>query len=215
MSTSVPCTVAFVDFQGPLCAAWRQQCAALPASVEVVHGTILMGDWDAVVSPANSFGFMDGGIDRAYTAHFGPQVQERLQESIRTQHYGELLVGAAAIVPTDHPRTPYCIAAPTMRVPMILGPETVHPYLATRAALLLVRYGTFPDGTPIAHRVQRIAFPGMGTGIGRVPLDTCARQMCCAVREVLQESPRFPSTWQEANERHQLLYRDQVYHLQG
>jgi len=58
---------------------------------------------------------------------------------------GSADVGAAEIVETDAPQIPYLIAAPTMRVPMILK-HRVHPYLAARAALLPVRYGACLDG---------------------------------------------------------------------
>ncbi|MGL4555809.1 MAG: hypothetical protein ACRC33_31965, partial [Gemmataceae bacterium] len=60
----------------PLAAAWRRWCGDL-GCVELHHGSIFDVTCDAVVSPANSFGFMDGGIDRLYTERFGPGVQER------------------------------------------------------------------------------------------------------------------------------------------
>ena len=71
-----------------------------------------------MVSPANSFGFMDGGIDALYLKHFGSQLQGQLQQAIQTRHHGELLVGAAEVIETGSKRIPYLIAAPTMRVPM-------------------------------------------------------------------------------------------------
>ena len=46
-------------------------------------------DCDAVVSPANSFGFMNGDIEMLHFQHFGWQVQERLQKLIREKHHGE------------------------------------------------------------------------------------------------------------------------------
>ncbi len=93
--------------------------------MSVLRGSILDVACDAVVSPANSFGFVDGGIDLLYAQHFGWEVQDRLQELIRTRHR-ELLVGSAKMVETGHARIPFLIAAPTMRVPMILR-ESVNP----------------------------------------------------------------------------------------
>src|SRR5215213_8123562 len=106
--------------------AWERFCGEFDF-VEVHRGSILDLSCDAVVSPANSFGFMDGGIDMLYSQRFGWQVQERLQHLIANRHHGELLVGAAEIVETDNPRIPWLIAAPTMRVPMILT-NTINPY---------------------------------------------------------------------------------------
>ncbi len=189
-----------------LLAAWQKHCGALEGVV-IHDGSILEAGCDAVVSPANSFGFMDGGIDLLYSQHFGWHVQERLQEQIREYHHGELLVGRAEMVETDDPRIPFLIAAPTMRVPMILQ-RGVNPYLAARAALLLIMNGRFRlgrlKGTPIVEVVKTVAFPGLGTGVGRVPPDICARQVGEAIREVLLGERSFPRTWSEAQERHQL-----------
>ncbi len=199
-----------------LAAAWERHCGDLP-DVTIHRGSILDLEVDAVVSPANSFGFMDGGIDRFYSYHFGWHVQERLQELIRTRHHGELLVGTAELVETDRPRIPYVIAAPTMRVPMILS-ETVNPYLAARAALRLITHGQVAGGIragePVSSVVQSVAFPGLGTGVGRVSFDTCARQVRVAIEEVVTGSYGFPRSWAEAQERHQRLYTDRVRDLQ-
>jgi len=196
--------------------AWERHCGDLPG-VSVHRGSILDLSVDAVVSPANSFGFMDGGIDHLYSHHFGWEVQGRLQELIRTRHHGELLVGAAEIVETGQLRIPYLIAAPTMRVPMILN-ETVNAYLAARAVLLLVKHGVIPSGAlagePVGAAVQSVAFPGLGTGVGRVGPNTCAHQVRAAIEEVLLGKGHFPRTWAEAQQRHQLLYSDRARDLQ-
>jgi O-acetyl-ADP-ribose deacetylase (regulator of RNase III) len=174
-------------------------------------------DCDVVVSPANSFGFMDGGIDMLYSQHFGWKVQERLQSQIRDKHHGELLVGLAEIVETDNLRIPFLIAAPTMRVPMKLQ-DTVNPYLAARAVLLLVQHGSFDQGTfageRIADAVKSIAFPGLATGIGGIGPQTCAHQVRVAIDEILLGKATFPHTWADASERHQKLYTDRVRNLQ-
>ena len=208
--------IILADVQAPMAAAWRRFCGDL-ADVSVRHGSIFDCACDAVVSPANSFGFMDGGIDLLYSHFFGWHVQQRLQEDIRAIHHGELLVGAAAIVATDHGRIPFLIAAPTMRVPMILR-DSVNPYLACRAALLLIKHGYFGAGPhmgqPISGLVKTVAFPGLGTGVGLVSPATCAHQMRAAIDEVLHGPPPFPRNWSEAQARHQELYTTSVRDLQ-
>jgi hypothetical protein len=48
--------------------------------VEVVRGGFeSLPAFDCMVSPANSFGLMDGGIDAAIIQFFGEQLQERVQ----------------------------------------------------------------------------------------------------------------------------------------
>jgi O-acetyl-ADP-ribose deacetylase (regulator of RNase III) len=199
-----------------LVVAWKRFCADLPG-VEIHHGSILDLNCDAVVSPANSFGFMDGGLDLLYSHRFGWKVQERLQQLIRQKHHGELLVGTAEIVPTDDLAIPFVISAPTMRVPMILK-DTVNPYLAARAALLLVKHGRFATGhlagETVADFVQSVAFPGLGTGVGLIGPNTCARQVAAAIEEVVGGGNSFPQSWADAQARHQLLYTDRVRNLQ-
>ena len=179
--------------------AWRRFCGDLPF-VQVHEGSIFDVACDAVVSPANSFGFMDGGIDMLYSRIFGWDVEKRLQTAIRERHFGELPVGAAEIVETGHAAIPYLIAAPTMRVPMVLK-ESVSPYLAARAVLILARDGTLPDGRPVADAVQTVAFPGLGTGVGRVGPNTCAVQMRAAIDAVLLGATPFPRSWGRGRKR--------------
>ncbi len=99
-----------------------------------------------------------------------------------------------------------------MRVPIILT-ETVNVYLATRAILTLVKYGTVPDGTPVKHIIETIAIPGMGTGTGKVPPDICAHQMKVALQDILLSQYNFPASWLDAEKSHHLLYASDVGEL--
>jgi O-acetyl-ADP-ribose deacetylase (regulator of RNase III) len=200
-----------------LAEAWQHEFEGV-AGISVHHGSIFDVACDAVVSPANSFGFMDGGIDALYMDRFGDDIQMKLRRLILDHHHGELLIGNAELVETGHPDQPYLIAAPTMRVPMVLDETTINPYLATRAVLLLVKKGVIAagrhTGQRVASHVKTIAFPGMGTGIGRVSPAICARQMRAAVRDVMFDQYRMPTSWAEASERHQLLYGSRIVNLQ-
>lgn len=167
-----------------MAAAWRSTFPAV-ADIHVVEGDILQGPCDAVVSPANSFGFMDGGIDLVYRRYFGMDLQSRLQAKIRNEFRGELPVGQATVVATGKEIVPYLVAAPTMRVPDRIG-DTVNVYLAFRATLLAVL--AHNDETPSA--INSIRVPAMGTGIGAMPLARAARQMHAAYVSVF-EAPEW------------------------
>ena len=196
--------------------AWKIFCGDLP-HVEIYHGSILDLSIDAIVSPANSLGFMDGGIDLLYSHSFGWQVQEKLQKIIKEKHHGELLVGQAEIVETEISQIPFVIAAPTMRVPMILK-DSVNPYLAARAVFLLIKHGKFFSGNcqgeKISDFVQSVAFPGLATGIGRIGFNTFARQMQKAIEDFVLDKKDFPVSWVDASEKHQELYTDKIRNLQ-
>jgi len=188
--------------------AWRDAFADCP-SVRVHGGSILALKVDALVSPANSFGYMDGGIDLEYSIRFGWGLQGRLHERIVRRHHGELPVGCADILETFHRDAPYLIAAPTMRVPTRIV-DSVNSYLATRAALVLVQHGVFPDGdhagSAIREHVTTIAFPGMGTGVGGVPFERCARQMRAAY-DACRGEVAFPPSIYDATDDHEALLR--------
>jgi len=115
--------------------------------------------------------------------------------------------------------TPTCRSWSPCRpcVPTILR-DSVNLYLAARAALLLVTHGTFTRGAyageRIADYVDSIAFPGLGTGVGRVGPNTCARQVRAAIDAALLGREVFPVSWVDAQHRHQGLYTDRVRDLQ-
>lgn len=182
---------------------WKRFFKDIPM-ITVYHGSIFDNPCDAIVSPANSFGFMDGGLDLTLSKYLGWHVQERLQEKIRTKHYGELIVGQAEIVETENRKFPYLIAAPTMRVPMILK-DSVNPFLAMRAILLLITKGRFDDNTPISNKVDSVVVSGLGTGVGCISPVICARQMRIAVGQVMLNEILFPHSWLDANDLHKIL----------
>lgn len=196
--------------------AWEKTCGDLEC-VQIYRGPIFDVGCDAVVSPANSFGFMDGGIDLLYCKFFGRNIEKRVQQAIAEFHHGELLVGTAEIVETGDSGIPFLIAAPTMRVPTILR-DTVNPYLAARAVLLLIKHGLFHAGLlagqAVADHVHTVAFPGLGCGVGQVEPEVCGRQVRAAIDEVILGRTSFPNSWWEASQRHQLLYGSEARDLQ-
>lgn len=167
--------IILVDIDAELVEAWQEVFQDVP-DVTIHHGSIEEVACDAIVSPANSFGFMDGGVDLAISQCLGWHVSERLQEIIARRHHGELPVGKAEIVPTDHPKVPWLFSAPTMRTPMVIA-DTRNAYLATKAVMDLWREGKLEDGRLVREVIKTVAFPGMGTGCGQLPPAACARQM--------------------------------------
>lgn len=158
--------------------------------VSIVCGRITDLVCDAYVSPANSFGFMDGGVDWAYTQRFGPVLQQRLQAMLERKPFGEILVGEAWAISTDDVNVPWVISAPTMRVPKrIADPADV--MLAARAAVDCAR----------RFNLNHIAFPGMGTGCGALDPSIAAQAVMTGIRAALNPPPA-PTSWQEAQARH-------------
>ncbi|KOV79612.1 tail protein [Nocardia sp. NRRL S-836] len=163
----------------PMANAWLA-VAAGRNGVRVHRGSVLDIHAQAVVSPANSQGWMRGGIDAVYAQAF-PMVESNVRSAVLALHGGELPVGEAQVVATGETEPAWLISAPTMRMPGELLPgDTVHPYLAARAVLRLWLEGRLEDGTPVRDAVHTIAMPGLGTGVGGVAPTTCARQVAAA-----------------------------------
>lgn len=141
-------------------------------AVEVVEGNLLDLACDAIVSPANSFGDMSGGIDKAIDDFHAGAAQKAVMKAIAEQFYGELPVGAALIVHLATARWPFVVAAPTMRIPSRVE-STINAYLAMRAALVAVLQHNAAGKPPI----HSLAVPGLCTGIGAMPATVAAEQM--------------------------------------
>jgi O-acetyl-ADP-ribose deacetylase (regulator of RNase III) len=187
--------ISICDLNTLFVAEARHHLMELPNVFEVAHRSVVDRPVDAVVSPANSFGFMDGGVDWAYLQFFGAELQTRVQMVIRLQKFQELLVGDSIVVPTYNEAIRFLIVAPTMRVPKIIT-DPADVMLATRAAVRMA----------CNFRMGHIVMPGMGSGCGQVLPDVAARAMRSGIEAGLRDTPRRPYSWREAHERHfQLL----------
>jgi O-acetyl-ADP-ribose deacetylase (regulator of RNase III) len=182
-----PLTLVLCAVEEPLAQAWDDAVSGR-RDVSVHRGSTLETNADAVVSPANSYGWMRGGVDAVYAAAF-PAIEQQVRSAVLAYTGGELPVGQALIVPTGAMAPAWLISSPTMREPgELLPPDTVHPYLAARAVFLLWRDGRLEDDRRVRDVVRTIALPGLGTGVGGVAPQTCARQVMAAWDEVLAPS---------------------------
>jgi O-acetyl-ADP-ribose deacetylase (regulator of RNase III) len=147
--------------------------------VVISEGDITQLKCDAMVSPANSFGFMDGGLDHALSERFGWDLEKRLQQKIKGLPEGELLVGQAIVMETGDTDVPYLISAPTMRVPTSFNIDTsVNAYLAMKATLIKAKNH---------EGISSVAIPSFCTGVGKMQPIIAARQMFQAYKEIVLE----------------------------
>jgi O-acetyl-ADP-ribose deacetylase (regulator of RNase III) len=178
--------LVLVAVDEPMASAW-DTVAARRERVRVHRGSVTELVVDCVVSPANSFGWMRGGIDGVY-AGWLPGIEDRVRAAVRDEARGELPVGETVIVATGAaaPAPGWLISAPTMRLPG----ERLHAGgaaagAAARAVLLRWRDGLLPDGRPVRDAVGSLALPGLGTGVGGLAPSVCARQVAAALNDLL------------------------------
>jgi len=165
------------DIDPDVVEAWTRHFSGIEG-VRISRGDIFEAAADAIVSPANSFGYMDGGIDLVYVRHFGWELQTRLQSHLKERHDGELPVGQARIIETLNAGIPYLVSAPTMRVPMNVS-NSLNAYLAFRAVIRAVK-----EHNAVATRraIRSVLCPGLCTAVGRMPADRAAIRMATAYR---------------------------------
>jgi O-acetyl-ADP-ribose deacetylase (regulator of RNase III) len=146
------------------------------AGVEVLEGELLGLEGDAVVSPANSFGYMDGGIDAEIDRSFEGKAQGAVLNLIAGRFRGELPVGSASIIGLSPGRFRFLVVAPTMRVPGDDLGSTINAYLAMRAAFAAI----LDHNQGGDRRIESVAVPGLGTGVGGMSPEDSALQLRAA-----------------------------------
>ena len=166
-----------------------QRYFAEDADVEVVNmyfeDFMNSHDVDCVVSPANSYGLMDGGYDRAISEYFGWDLMKVVQKKILDECFGEQLVGTSIIV--DIPNTnKKLIHTPTMRVPSYIKDPMIVYYCMRSVLMLAIKEG-----------VQSIVIPAFGGACGGLRSDVIAYMMKAAYLQVM--NPPKELNWQYAD----------------
>ena len=143
---------------------------------------------DCVVSPANSFGLMDGGYDAAITDWFGEKLQVDVQEYIAENYLGEQPVGSSFIIETPD-KNVKLIHTPTMRIPEKII-DTAVIYHCMRSCLI----------TAIQNNVTHILIPAFGALTGRVEADDVAKMMWLAYKQIYDAKKEM--SWEYAIKTH-------------
>jgi O-acetyl-ADP-ribose deacetylase (regulator of RNase III) len=139
-------------------------------AIRVVKGDLTKIEADAIVNPANSFGYMGGGVALAIKRAGGDEIEK---EAVRK---APIEIGKAVATTAGKLKAKFVIHSPTMVNPAgETDGEKVK--LATIAALACAE----------EKGVKSIAFPGMGTGVGGLSYETAAEKMIEAVRDFLKE----------------------------
>ncbi len=111
---------------------------------------------ECIVSPANAFGFMSGGYDKAITECFGFELEECVQKYINDNLYGEQPVGTSIIVRIPETKR-YLIHTPTMRLPSPIKDPLVI-YQSMRVTLMKA----------IENNIKSIVIPAFGALTGKI-----------------------------------------------
>ena len=134
--------------------------------VTVLRGDLTKVGAAAIVNPANSLGLMGGGVAGAIRRAGGDDIETEAMKS------APLGIGKAIFTRSGGLRCFAVIHAPTMEEPAM--PSSIgNIKKATKAALDLAN----------GKKINSIAFPGMGTGVGRVDKLDAAKAMVETIKE--------------------------------
>ena len=144
-------------------------------SFEVEEGNPLAFDIDAVVSPANTMGIMNGGYDAVLRRYFGIAIEYTVQKYLDKF---KIDVGQAIAVKTGHPKVNWLIVTPTVSVTGegLSGHESVS-------------YACAYNSVKAAHErgVKYLGMTGLGSGVGGIDRRASARQQVQGIEDALSE----------------------------
>ena len=172
--------VTLIDTKKELAECWNKEFKGYDVTIE--SGDIFKIKADAIVSPANSTGIMDGGFDFYLRDFFGLEIEREVRVKIYGEYDGDMPVGAAFATFTGNNHYPYLITAPTMRVPGNVS-NSLNAYLAMCAILRV----------SLKHpKIASIVSTGLCSLSGKMPLPVVARQMKAAYERVVLKKYFFP-----------------------
>jgi O-acetyl-ADP-ribose deacetylase (regulator of RNase III) len=149
-------------------------------------------DVEAIVSPANSFGLMDGGYDGAirkfFLEYYEFDIIPIVQEHLKEKFWGEQPVGSSTLIKLPVIGT-YLLHTPTMIKPSIIEDPRVI-YHCTRSCIL----------EAMTKECTHIVIPAFGGCCGKVDYNTIAKYMIAAM-ETFTHSPRN-TTWHQVYHDH-------------
>lgn len=135
--------------------------------MEVVFmvGNLTKQEVDAIVNPANSECEMGGGVAGAIKRAGGKSIEREAMEM------APVAIGQAVLTSAGRLPCKFVVHAPTMKMPV----QRTNVENISKAVLAALH-------TASEDELRSLAFPGMGTGTGRVPQAEAAAAMLDAVR---------------------------------
>ena len=132
-------------------------------TIEILQGDLTQQDVDAIVNAANNDLELGGGVAGAIARAGGPTIQAECRA------IGPIAVGDAAITGGGKLTARFVIHAASMRLGGRTNAESLRS--STRRSLEIASQ----------RGLRSMAFPAVGTGIARFPMEECARIMLEAV----------------------------------
>ncbi|CAN6640352.1 hypothetical protein TRVA0_018S00694 [Trichomonascus vanleenenianus] len=177
---------------------------------------------DTIVSPGNSYGFLNGGFDKVivqyycgldYTAASTVEdIEYGLQTKLHEECHGYHPPESAMVVDMNKQleiignsrSVPQLIHVPTMQLPQQLPKDSPLVYNCMWNMFRAVRANNRHPGN---RQIKTILLPGLGTGYGGLSEEVCGKQMISAFKNFVTPR-RAPMTFDVAQAEIDFLKRD-------
>lgn len=162
--------IFIVEINPRVCEIFRKQFEN-QENIEIVNSDIVTfyqshkTEIDCLVSPANAFGIMAGGFDAGLSDIFGWDFQQKVQQYIKDNFFGEQCVGTSFIIKTDIPNLSL-IHTPTMREPSTIRDNFII-YYCMRSTLICA----------LKNNVRSIVIPVFGGSCGGIAPEIASKRM--------------------------------------
>jgi O-acetyl-ADP-ribose deacetylase (regulator of RNase III) len=139
--------------------------------INVANKSITQATYPTIISAGNSFGEMNGGVDKIINLHLSSYTPDKyisdiVKQLIANYYIGELPVGQSIILRAAHPTHKYLVYTPTMRVAEDVS-GTLNAYLAFRGSLLCLKN----------NKITSASTPLFCTGAGCMDIKRACLQM--------------------------------------
>ncbi|KPL03642.1 MAG: Appr-1-p processing protein [candidate division Zixibacteria bacterium SM1_73] len=138
--------------------------------IKVVQGDITEMEVDAIVNAANNYLWMGAGVAGAIKRKGGGEIEDEAMKK------GPISVGEAIVTSAGKLKAQYVIHAAVMGQDLITNEE----YMKNATSNSLKRAEEL--------KINSVAFPAFGTGVGGFPMDRCARIMLDEVKDFSKKS---------------------------
>jgi O-acetyl-ADP-ribose deacetylase (regulator of RNase III) len=140
--------------------------------IVIVKGDITTFNVDAIVNPANSLMVMGGGVAGAIKRVGGKEIEEEAMK------HAPVDIGKTIVTKAGKLKAKYVIHTPTMQKPA-MPTDKINVQKATKAALECAE----------KLKIKTIAFPGLGTGVGGLDINTAATTMINEIKSYIEKNP--------------------------
>lgn len=174
--------------------------------IKVYYGNFQDLTFDAIVSPANSYGIMDGGIDAHINNYlngdltykdFIKMIQLQLSKKVNLSQQP----GSAVLLESHNSKCPYIIHSPTMQIPSKIKNKEII-YWCIYNILSLVYLHNLNNNNPI----KTVCMPGMGTGCGGLNYIDFVMILKIAYKHFKENIKKINTDWESPNKQYAELH---------